>query len=217
MRRKLPSQRRLAVYLAIFFLGVAGVCFVSLMVDGVYFWHQQRFTCLAALSVDLSTPGTYTASMQHWPRILNWVVLGLDVPRKVLAETPPGELIAGLEGTYSVRDEDGVRIFWGAIVEDPNEVSTCSYPNIVRLSRLDSWYGEVKWQVDVIVTHGAPGLKGVRQRLVLIDKMDRLSDWRTVGACFALFIAATILIFVLDNWRREKKRQQKGNKPVDGD
>jgi hypothetical protein len=217
MPRKLPSRRRIAIYVAVLFLAVAGICFLSLRMNSVYFWHHLRFNCLAALSVDFSVPGTYTASIHHRPPIFNYPILGLDVPRKVLAETSPGELVAGLRGTYSIRDAaDGVKIFWGSLVEDPNEVSAGEFPDIILLHRFHEWYDEAKWQIDVIVTEGAPRLKGVRQRLVLVGNGSSLSPV-TVLMWVALVVAAIILVVVVAGRFRGKKSPKEDKQPADAD
>ena len=217
MCRKLPSRRRIAVCVAVFFLGVAGICFLVVRADSVYFWHEQRFDCLAALSVDFSAPGAYTASIHHWTAIGLYALMGLDVPKKILDKMSPVELLDGLEGTYSIRDEDGVKVFWGSLVEDPNKVSACEITEIIQLHRFDSTYRIVNWQVDVIVTEGAPRLKGVPQRLVLVDRRSILLDLRKVLMWFSLIVAVIILMAVEGGRYQDKKRLKNGKKLAEAD
>jgi len=213
--RKLLSRRRIAVCVAVFFLGVAGRIFLADRADNVYFWHEWRFDCLAALSVDFSAPGTYTASFRHWREMTGPdTLLGLDVPKKTLAEVSPGELVAGLEGTFSIRDEDGVRIFWGSLIEDPNKISARKPPEWIKLRRFNDTYAYdvANWQIDVIVTKGAPRLKGVPQRLVLIERHFGFSDLFKVCMWFPLIVAAIILMAVEGGRYLEKKRLKDGKK-----
>ena len=214
MRHKLPSRRKIGLYVAVFFLGIAGVCFLLLRINSVYFWHKQRFNCLVALSVDLSAPGTYAASFDHWRWIDSFAVMGLDVPGKVLAETPPAELLAGLQGTYSIRDATGGRVFWGALLEEPNNVPASDFPGIIQLRRFPACYGDMKWQIDVIVTKGAPLLKSVPQRLVLVDKRSSFGP-ATVLMWFSLIVAVIIVMGVEGARYQSKKRLKNGKKPAD--
>lgn len=211
MRHKLPSGCRIAVYTGVFFLGSAGVCFLLLRMNRVYFWHKQRFNCLAALSVDLSAPGTYTASFDHWRWIDNLAVMGLDVPGKVLAETPPAELLAGLQGTYSIRDATGGRVFWGTLLEDPSDVSASVFPGIIQLHRFPACYGDMKWKIDVMVSEGAPLLKGVPQRLVLVDKRSSFGP-ATVTMWLSLIIAVIIFMGIEGARYQTKKRLKNSTK-----
>lgn len=217
MSRRWTSRRQIAVYVALLLLAAAGACFVSLHLSRAHFWHDQRFNCLAALSVDLSAPGTYTASIRHWTAIHHHAILGLDVPRTVLEETSPGELLDGLQGTYSIRDEGGTRIFWGSLVEDPNDVSLCESPAIIQLHRFDPRYRIANWQVDVIVTNGAARLKGVPQRLVLVDRWFTFLDMRKVVMWFSLIVAVLILMGVEGSRYQAKLRLKNDKKPAEGD
>ena len=216
MSRKMSLRNSIGMRVALFLLAVAGVCFLSLAVDRAHSWHGQRFDCPVALRVDFSIPGTYTASIHHWPWMGNYAVLGLDVPGKVLAETPADVLVGGLQGTYSIRGDDGQKIFWGALVDDPNNISECDFANMIQFRRLDSWYQNAKWQIDVTVTHGAPRLKGVPQRLVLIDRRTSFG-WRTVIAWFTLVAAAIVLIVVVPGSLKTKKRLQEGKQTAGAD
>jgi len=212
----LHLERWVAVGMALLFLWVAGGYFVNAWVDDVYFWHQWRFDCLAALSVDFSAPGTYSASFRHWRSLTGPdTLLGLDVPKKTLAEVSPGELVAGLEGTFSIRDENGVRIFWGPLIEDPNMVSARKPPGMIDLRRFDdtSAYGPANWQIDVIVTKGAPRLKGVPQRLVLIASRFVFSDLPKACMWLPLIVAVLILMGVEGSRYQDKKRPKSSKEP----
>jgi hypothetical protein len=205
------------VYVAVFFLAVTALCFWVVKVDSVYYWHEQRFNTMATLSVDFSAPGTYSATIHHWTMIDLYALMGLDVPKKILDKTPPIELLDGLEGTYSIRDEDGERIFWGSLVEDPNKVSLCESPEMIQLRRFDSTYRIVNWQVDVIVTKGAPRLKDVPQRLVLIDRRFIFLDMRKVLMWFALIVAVLILMGVEGSRYQDKLRLKKDKQEAETD
>lgn len=215
MAHKLPSKRMIAVGMALFFLAVAGICYVVVTIDSVFFWHENRFDCLAVLSVDFSTPGAYTASIHHWSAIHHHAILGLDVPKKMLDKMSPVELLRGLEGTYCIRDESGDRIFWGSLVENPNKISACESPEIIQLHCFDSTYRIVNWQVDVVVTKGAQLLKNVPQRLVLVDRWFIFLDLRKILMWFSLVVAVLILMGVEGARYQAKKRPEKRQKPVD--
>jgi len=187
---------------------------LAVMVDNVFFWHEQRFNSLAALSVDFSAPGAYSASIHHWTAIDLYALMGLDVPKKILNKTPPVELLEGLEGTYSIHDENGDRIFWGSLVEDPNNVSLCESPEMIQLRRFDSTYRIVNWQVDVIVTKGAPRLKGVPQRFVLIDRKFIFLDLRKVLMWFSMIVAVVVLMAV-EGARYQEKKNLMNDKKLD--
>ena len=167
MTSRFPLGRTFATCVGVFFLGVAAYFFLS-WVNRAYFWHRARFGCLMALSVDFSTPGTYTASFEYGQPIHNGF-LGLEVPDRILSDTSPDVLLSGLQGTYTIIDEDGKQIIRGPLVEDPNEIRLRYFQNIIELRDLFDWYGKVKWKINATVTHGAPNLKGIPQRLVLID------------------------------------------------
>jgi hypothetical protein len=139
-----------------------------------------------AVSVDFSTPGTYTASFKYDQYIHNGF-LGLDVPDRVLSETSPDVLLSGLQGTYAIIDEDGKQIIRGPLVEDPNEIRLRYLQNIIELHNLFSWYGKVKWKINATVTQGAPNLKGIPQRLVLMDTQ------RAFGLGTALLLCTFII------------------------
>ena len=209
---RFPLGRAIATCVVVFFLGVAGVCFFSSLVNRAYFRSQARFGCLMALSVDLSTPGTYSASFDYRPIIEN-AFLGLDVPKAILSETSPDVLVSGLQGTFTILDADGSRIFRGRLVQDPNNLIARHFKNLIQLVYLGSWYGEVKWQINVTITQGAPRLKGIPQRLVLFDNQHAFrfkDDFYTFFGSIVLLLAVIIFIVVAAAYLRKRKRLKNG-------
>lgn len=203
MIRRFPLRRAIAVCVAVFFF-VAAAYFLAMSRD--HFSHEARFGVVAALSVDFSTPGTYTASFDHWPPILSHAFLGLDVPGRVLSETPPDVLLSGLQGTFEILDADGSKIFSGLLVADPNRIATRYFRNVIELRTLGSWYDKVKWKINVTVTHGAPRLEKMAQRFVLIDVPRFREDllYNSVLALLALLAGSVILIIVAVKSLRKK-------------
>jgi len=207
MLRRFPLKRAIAVCVAVFFFGAAAYFFAMSLMNRAHFTHEARFGFVAALSVDFSTPGTYTASFDHWPPILSHAILGLDVPGRVLSETPPDELLSGLQGTYVILDADGSKFFSGLLVADPNRITTRYFRNFIELCTLGSWYSEVKGKIIVTITHGAPRLEGIAQRFAFIDVpifRDGLLP-NSVLALLALLVGTVILIDVAVKSFRKKK------------
>jgi len=207
MLRRFPLRCTIAACVAVFFFGVAAYLFALSLMNRAHFTHEARFGIVVALSIDFSTPGTYTASFDHWPPVLSHAILGLDVPGRILSETPPDVLLSRLQGTYAILDANGSQIFSGLLVEDPNRVATRYFQNVIELRTLGSWYGEVKGKINVTVTHGAPRLEGISQRFVLID-VSRFREgllYNSVLALLALLIGAVILINVAVKSLRKKK------------
>ncbi|UCC97879.1 MAG: hypothetical protein JSW66_18785 [Phycisphaerales bacterium] len=214
MSTRFPLGRIIATSVAVCFLGVACVGFFLSYVTRAYFWHPARFNCLATLSVDFSAPGTYAATFDYGPTAMHDVSLGLDVPKTVLSKTPLNVLLSGLQGTFSILDEDGTEIVRGSLVGDSNGIRVRHFQNIVELCSLRDWYGKANWQINVTVTRGAPRLKGIRQRLVLFDgeaafRLRTTRLFQAFVACTALLLAAIILIVVALKFFR--KRKQQGN------
>ena len=102
-------------------------------------------------------------------------------------------------------------------MEDPNKVSLCESPEMIQLRRFDSTYRIVNWQVDVIVTKGAPRLKDVPQRLVLIDRRFIFLDMRKVLMWFALIVAVLILMGVEGSRYQDKLRLKKDKQEAETD
>ena len=167
-RFQLGRTVTIATCVGVFFLGLAVFFFFLSWVSHAYFWHRARFGCLMAISVDFSTPGTYTASIEYDQPIHNGF-LGLDVPDRALSEKSPDVLVSGLQGTFAIVDENGMQITGGPLVGDPNEIRLRYFQNIIELRELFDWYGKVKWKINTDVTQGAANLKGIPQHLVLIN------------------------------------------------
>jgi hypothetical protein len=163
-----------------------------------------------ALRVDFSTPGTYTASFEYDQPIHN-CFLGLDVPDRILSDMSPDVLLSGLQGTYAIIDEDGKQIIRGPLVGDPNEIRLRYFQNIIELRELFDWYGKVKWKVNATVAQGAPCLKGIPQRLVLIDRTNALrfvDDVLFFVTCASSLLAAIILTIVIGISVRKRKQPE---------
>ena len=205
--RRFPLRRAIAACVAVFFFGTAAYFFALSMMNRAHFTHEARFGVVVALSVDFSTPGTYTASFDHWPPVLSHAILGLDVPGRVLSETTPDVLLSGLQGTFEILDADGSKICSGLLIADPNMIATRYFQNVIELRTLGSWYGEVKWKINVTVTQGAPRLEGIPQRFVLIDvpifREGLLPN--SVLALLALLVGVVILIVVAVKSLHKKK------------
>jgi len=215
MTSRLPLGRTVATCVGVFFLGVAAYFFFLSYVNRAYFWHPARFGCLAAISVDLSTPGTYTASFDYGQPIHNGF-LGLDVPERILSNTSPDVLLAGLQGTYAIFDADGKQFIKGPLVEDPNRIRTRYYQKIIELRDLGDWYGRVKWKINATIIQGAPNLKGIPHRLVFIDSepVFRLRIARllyTFIICAALLVGVVILTIItrITLWKRKRPENSK--------
>jgi hypothetical protein len=163
--------------------------------------------------VDFSAPGTYRASFDYGPTALHDLSIGLDVAKTQLSETQPVELLSGLQGTFSILEADGTKVFGGPLVEDPDAIRVRHFQNIVELRSLGDWYEKANWQISVSVTQGAPALKGIRQRLVLFDgeiafKLGIARLFQAIVGCACLLVAAILLTVVaLKSFR--KRRQPK--------
>ncbi len=208
MWRGLSLRCKIAVFVAVFFLCVTGLCFFHVFMNRAYFRSQARFYCLMAIKVDCSVPGKYSASVKSKPHYLENAFLALDVPRRVLSKTAPEELISGLEGTFAVIDKDGKRIIWGSIVGDPNNVKSRYFKNLIELIHFASWYEFVEWQININITQGAQNLKDIPQRLILYDRnfnyMNQ-EDFRKLYGWASLIIAVIILIVVAALSLRKRK------------
>ncbi|HUV62718.1 MAG TPA: hypothetical protein VMW24_02410 [Sedimentisphaerales bacterium] len=213
MSGRFPLGRIIATCVAVFFLGVAGVSFLLFYANRAYFWHPARFKCLAALSVDFSTPGTYSASFNYYPPIISDGLVGLDIPKRTLSQTPPEVLLSGLQGTYSILDAEGRRIFNRPLVEESNKTKMLWRRNIIVLGNLGSWYdNKVAWQMNVTVTQGAAHLERIPHRFVLMDRaeasvaIDRISIPCALLTCAALPAGAIILAVVVRKSLRKRKQ-----------
>ena len=214
MWRGLSLRCKIAVFVAVFFLGVAGLCFFHVFMNRDYFRSQARFYCLMAIKVDFSVPGVYSASVNSKPHYLENAFLALDVPRRVLSKTDPRELISGLEGNFEVIDKDGRRIIWGSIIGDPdwggdpNNIKSRYFKNLIELSHFASWYEFVQWQININITQGAQNLKDIPQRLILYDRnfnyMNQ-EDFCKLYGWASLIIAVIILIVVAALSLRKRK------------
>ena len=208
MWRGLSLKCMIASCVAVFFLGVAFLCFFFFFRNRAYFQSPVRFDCVMAIRVDFSTPGTYSATITSKPRYVENAYLVLDLPKRVLSETDPTLLITGLKGTYEIIDNDGKQIIRGSIVEDPNYLKSHLSKNFIGLGKIGSWYEFVQWQINVNIKQGATNLKGIPQRLILFDRNSNLSmneDIRTLFGMVNLILAIAIFIVIIVSVRKQKQ------------
>lgn len=173
MRSRLPFVHKIATWKVVLFLGLVGVFFFFCLLYRANLYYRMRFGRVMALSVDFSSPGDYTAFIKYRPAVKD-AILGLDVPKKMLSKTSPETLLSGLQGIYTILDKDGKKLFSGSLVQEPIRPGLIPNETVVQLAYLGDWYGEVKWQINVTITQGAPALKGIPHQLVLIDDEVRL-------------------------------------------
>ncbi|MFB0552624.1 MAG: hypothetical protein ACETWQ_04830 [Phycisphaerae bacterium] len=208
---RFPLGRTTATWKAVFFLGLVGVFFFLCLLYRANLYYRMRFGRVMALSVDFSTPGDYIASIKYRPAVKD-AILGLDVPKKILSEMSADELHSGLQCTYTIRDKDGKKLFSGSLVQEPIRPGPHPYENVIQLAYLGDWYGEVKWQINATITQGAPALKGIPHRLVLIDDEVRLEFTFPLFLLYwfiappVLLVAAITLIALVAASLRKRKR-----------
>lgn len=219
MWRGLSLRCKIASCVAIFFLIVAGLCFLRVFMNRAYFRSQTRFCCLTAMRVDFSTPGTYSASVISKPRYIENAYLVLDLPKRVLSETNPEAILSGLEGNFEIMDKDGKRIIWGSIPGDPNNLKSHLSKNFISLTKIGSFYEFVQWQMNITITKGARRLEGIPHRLVMFDRDSNLSiseDIRTLFGMASLILAVVILIIVAALSQKKKRKLIESNTKVSG-
>ena len=170
---RFPLGRTTATWKAVFFLCLVGVFFFLCLLYRANLYYRMRFGRVMALSIDFSTPGSSTASINYRPAVKD-AILGLDVPKKILSKTSPETLLSGLQGNFTILDADGKKLISGSLAQEHIKLGPPLYENIIQLAYLGDWYGEVKWQINATITQGAPALKGIPHRLVLIDDEVRL-------------------------------------------
>ena len=208
MWRGLSIRCKIASCVAVFFLGVAGLCFFSVFMSRAYFRSRARFCCLMAIRVDFSAPGTYSSSINSKPHYLENTYLYLDVPKQVLSKTDPKVLLSGLKGTYEIIDTDGKRIFGGSLITDPNNLKSRHFKNLIELIHHFEWYEFVQWQINITITQGAAQLKDIPQQLILFDLSHNYmmqEDLRKLFGWANLILAVTILIIVaIVSFRKRK-------------
>jgi len=119
-----------------------------------------------ALGVDFSAPGAYAASFDCRRVYVRDAYLGLDIHETALSGAAPEVLLASLQGTYAVLDAEGKKLFSGSLAQD---VDTVRLPGF-ELIRLVHWgyFPLGKCKINVTVAQGAPELKGIPQRLVVV-------------------------------------------------
>ena len=159
----LPIGRTIA---AIFFLGLACLVFWGRCVRCIECRRRQRFRCPVALGVDFSAPSAYAAAFAHSSTYVRRAYLGLDIPATALSDSTPEALLTRLQGTYAVLDADGEQVLSGSFAQD---VDTLRLPRF-ELIRLASWdyFPLGDCEINVTVAQGAPALKGIPQRLILV-------------------------------------------------
>jgi hypothetical protein len=219
MPKRISIGRVIGICSAVFFISVGLFFFSWSLFDRAYFWHRARYGTLMALSVDFSTTGTYTASLDYGQKIKD-AFLGLDVPKKALSNKSPEELLSGLQGNFSIIDTDGKEIFSGPLIQDPNMIKTYYINNLIVLRSLFSWYDEANWQINVTITNRGRNLIGIPQRLVLMDDIVIFSS-RAQGFIFnvisggCLFIGTIIIIVIAVS--RSKSKRPKNKEQIVGE
>ena len=219
---RFPLGCTTATWMAVFFLGLVGVSFLLCRLYRANLWYRMRFGRVMSLSVDFSSPGVYTASIDYRPAVKD-AILGLDVPKATLSETSPDVLVSGLQGNFTILDADGKRLISGSLAQEHIKLGPPPYENIIQLAYLGSWYGDVKWQINATITQGAPYLEGIPQRLVLIDDEVR---FRFTFPLFLLYrfialpvllVAAIILITLVAASIRKRKRRKNDQQGAETD
>jgi len=218
MWRGLSLRCKIAVFVAVFFLCVAGYCFFFRFRNQAYFRSHVRFDCVTAIRVDFSAPGTYSASVISKPRYIENAYLVLDLPKRVLSETNPEALLSGLEGSFEIMDEDGKQIIWDSIPRDANNLKSHLSENFISLTKIGSCYEFVKWQMNITITKGARRLKGIPHRLVMFDRDSNLNISEDICTLFGLasLILAVIILIVVTAVSRRKRKLIEGNPKVSG-
>ena len=207
MWRGLSLKCKIASFVALFFLGLASLCFYHVFMNRAYFRSQARFCCLMAMRVDFSAPGSYSASINSKSHYFDNAFMALDVPRRVLSKTDPEELISGLEGTYEIIDKDGKRIIRDSIIGDPNNLRSRYFKDLIELIHFASWYEFVQWQINITITQGAAQLKDIPQQLILFDQglFSKIDDLCKFYGWASLILAVIILFIVAAVSLRKRK------------
>ena len=150
----------------IFLLGMACLVFWGHLVRFSESRRRQRFRCPVALGVDFSAPSAYAASFECRKVYVRDAYLGLDIHETALSGAAPEVLLASLQGTYAVLDAEGEKVLSGSLAQD---VETVRLPGF-ELIRLVHWgyFPLGNCQINVKVAQGAPELKGIPQRLVVV-------------------------------------------------
>jgi len=198
--------------MALFFFGVACLNFRICFLQYTESRRRQRFQCPLALSVDFSTPNAYSASFDRREGYVRAAYLCLDIPETTLSEASPEVLLASLQGTYAVLDAEGKKLFYGSLAQD---VETVRLPRfeIIRLVRWEA-FPLGKCKINVTVAQGAPELKGIPQRLVVVifDEHNFIFPpirWFLYFGCVCLLLAVIILTAPIAVSVYAKKRRNK--------
>lgn len=218
MSSRLPIGRTIG---AIFFLGVACYLFLGCLLHCAKCRRRQRFRCPVALGVDFSAPGAYAASFDWRKVYVRDAYLGLDIPETALSGAAPEALLASLQGTYAVLNAEGKKVLSGSLAQD---VDTDRLPRfeIIRLVHWGVFPLGGKCKINVTVAQGAPELKGIPQRLVIVidDGLDFMFPpvrWIMYIGCVCLLLAVIILTAPIAVSVCAKKRRDKSQLSFESD
>ena len=208
MWRGLSLKCKIASCVAVVFLCVAGICFAVSVVKHANFWHRARFVCLLALRVDFSTPGAYMATFDS-PANMKGAFLGLDVPGSIVSDMSADVLLSGLQGDYTILDTNGKKVHSGPLTQEHVSFNKASLLESIIDLAVFRGFPEGKCQITVTITEGAPKLKGISQRLILVDDSIGLGflDIRLLifFGCVLLLLAVVILFIVTVVSLRKRK------------
>lgn len=207
MAVRFPWGRAAAAGVAVLFLVLACVFYLRYAVDRAAAQYWTRSGDLAAWKADLSTPGTYSVSFQIEPNMQD-PILELEIPRAFAVHRSPKELLAGLHATCRFVASAGKTVFSGGLPYFPLD----EQPGRESIRLAEFGYNLAGLcQVTFTVDQGAPALKNVPHRLVVLGHMASFSA-RTEAEMSvwmghaALVIAAVILVVVALCSRHQRAR-----------
>ncbi len=207
MATRFPLKRSIAFGLAVFFIGVACLCYLKGAEDQASLQHWLRFGHMAAINADLSKPGEYSVSFEARDTD---PVLELEIPKDVESRVSPEGLLSGLQGTCELVDPQGEVVYPGGI---PQYTPRFFPPGSGRIRLVEyGYYAVGRYKVNVMIRQPALALKGVPHRLTVVSHSQNMSARLVMRALVflghaALFTAAVILIALAITSRRKPNCQ----------
>ena len=213
--RPLWSIGRAVVLLLGVVLLVLAICFAR---D----WRHKSAACDAAEAAEIGTiPVDFSRCGRYEIVVSNRYPQAHGVSHVLLLDRSPGEntsakeLLSGLTGTMKCVAADG-----GAFLDEAIDLDRIwARGNMVDLGGFGGGPSEYRLQVEI--THGAPTLSGVRQRLCAMNAMCGLERMAAgIAGLFALAIAAIALAIFGGVWwsacrgRRLAQPRRVGPRPV---